>query len=242
MARVSRRMLDPRRSAFIPRHRSMGTSNRGPVTFAGLGLMAVVGAGILAYYNFEKEKQTKTLAKNVKTVGKAALGGPWVLVDSEGVPRTDASYRDKFSLLYFGFTYCPDICPSELVKVGKIMDALAAKGSSVVRPIFISVDPRRDTVGQLQHYAQDFHKDMVYLTGTPDQIAAAARAYRVYFSKADENENDDEDYLVDHSIVLYLVSPEGEFLDFFTQRMDVKQIVERIQSHASASNYEQQRK
>jgi len=208
---------------------------RGPVSFFGLGLMVITAAGILGFYNIEKEKKTKTLAKNVKTTGKAALGGPWVLVDQDGIPRTDASYRGKFTLLYFGFTFCPDICPSELVKVGNIMKALDKQtGSNKVDlvPLFISVDPSRDTLGQIRHYRQDFHPSMVYLTGTKDQVAKAARSYRVYFSKANENENDEEDYLVDHSIVLYLVSPDGEFLDFFTQRTDVKDVVKRIQEHA----------
>ncbi len=76
------------------------------------------------YYDLEKEKKIKALSQTVKTVGKAALGGPWVLVDMNGVPRTDASYQGQFTLLYFGFTYCPDICPSELVKVGKIVSEL----------------------------------------------------------------------------------------------------------------------
>ena len=119
--------------------------NRGPVTFLSLGLMvsrnenlnymihyiivvlviqAAVGGLIIFYYDLEKEKKIKQVAKEVKTVGKAALGGPWVLVDQDGVPKTDASYKGKFCLIYFGFTYCPDICPSELVKVGNILKAL----------------------------------------------------------------------------------------------------------------------
>jgi protein SCO1/2 len=88
--------------------------------------MMITAGGIVANYNIEKERKTKTLARNVKTTGKAALGGPWVLVDQDGVPRTDASYRGKFTLLYFGFTFCPDICPSELVKVGHIMKEIGA--------------------------------------------------------------------------------------------------------------------
>lgn len=99
-------------------------ADRGPISFVSLGLMVVVGAGVVTYFNHEKEKKTKAVSGNVQSVGKPALGGPWVLVDHNGVPRTDASYLGKFTLLYFGFTYCPDICPSELVKVGKIMNAL----------------------------------------------------------------------------------------------------------------------
>jgi protein SCO1/2 len=160
-----------------------GSNQRGPVTFVSLAITALVGGALVVYYNVEKEEKLQKVAKNVVSVGKPALGGPWVLVDQDGVPRTDASFRGRFTLLYFGFTFCPDICPSELVKVAKIMNALEKKNCSVVQPLFISVDPSRDTIGQLKHYSQDFHKDFTYLTGTKDQVAAAARAYRVYFSK-----------------------------------------------------------
>lgn len=177
------------------------------------------------------------VAREVTSVGKPALGGvPWVLVDQDGNLKTDSAYKGKFSLLYFGFTYCPDICPSELVKIGEILKLLEKEGIAELKPLFISVDPRRDTVGQMKHYGQDFHKDFEYLTGTEEQLKAVTKAYRVYFSKANENVDDDEDYLVDHSIVLYLVSPEGEFLDFFTQRMNVKEIVARITTHAKKTS------
>ncbi len=107
-------------SAFTP-----GTSNsRGPITAYSLALFIVACGGVYAYYEVEKEKKIEKVTSESKSVGKPALGGPWVLVDMQGVPRTDASYRGQFTLLYFGFTYCPDICPSELVKVGKVMNEL----------------------------------------------------------------------------------------------------------------------
>ncbi|CAM9316691.1 unnamed protein product, partial [Phaeothamnion confervicola] len=153
-----------------------------------------------------------------KSFGKPALGGPWSLVDMHGAPRTDRDYRGRFTLLYFGFTHCPDICPSELVKVGNVIEELDKRlGPGVVKPVFISVDPERDSLQQLRHYAQDFHPSIDYLTGTKEQVARAAKAYRVYFSKADDHD-EGEDYLVDHSIVLYLNGPDNDFLDFLTQR------------------------
>lgn len=101
-----------------------GSTYRGPITFASLAFAAVAGAGVITYYELEKEKKVLRVASEIVTTGKPALGGPWVLIDQNGVPRTDASYKGDFALLYFGFTYCPDICPSELVKVGKIIDGL----------------------------------------------------------------------------------------------------------------------
>ena len=203
---------------------------RGPMTYLSLGLFTVVGGGLLFYYQLEKEKITQKVASDITTSGKASLGGTWTLVDQDGVPRTDDSYKGSFQLLYFGFTYCPDICPNELVKVGKIVDE-AAKHNIKVKPIFISVDPARDTVRQLKEYSKDFHPSMVYLTGTRDQIAKATRAYRVYFSKVDEHADNNEDYLVDHSIVMYFLSPSGEFLDFFTQKMIISDIIDKIKAY-----------
>lgn len=179
---------------------------KGPITFYTLGFTLITAVGIVAMYNIEKENKTKALAKNITTTGKPALGGPWVLVDQDGIPRSDASYFGQFTLLYFGFTYCPDICPSELVKIGEIMKAIGnydqqhftsnfyySLSSSIIplekskdirlKPLLISVDPSRDTVRQLKYYSQDFHPSIAYLTGTKDQVAVAAKAYRVYFSK-----------------------------------------------------------
>jgi protein SCO1 len=99
-------------------------TTRGPVTFASLVFLGIAGGAISIYYNTKKEEKMKEVTKNVVTVGKPSLGGPWALIDHNGVPRTDASFRGKFTLLYFGFTHCPDLCPSELVKVGKILNAL----------------------------------------------------------------------------------------------------------------------
>ncbi len=125
------------------------------MTWASLGLMTLTGAGLMYYYQVEKERKEQAALGKVTTYGKPALGGPWTLVDFTGRPVTDADFRGEFLLLYFGFTHCPDICPSELVKVGKILDLLdKERGLPMVRPVFISVDPDRDNVGQLRHYAQ----------------------------------------------------------------------------------------
>lgn len=115
-----RRLFNP----IAVRKFSESSKTSGPVSYASLGLTALALGGVVLYYNIEKDSKIKEVSKNVKTVGKPAIGGPWVLVDSEGVPKTDASFLGKFTLLYFGFTHCPDICPSELVKVGKVIDSL----------------------------------------------------------------------------------------------------------------------
>ena len=117
-----------------------------------------------------------------------------MLVNQDGETVTDAHYNKGYSLLYFGFTYCPDICPNELVKIGKIVDDLNKRHkidtsttdgmqNTVLKPVFISVDPPRDTIGQMKHYAKDFHSSIDWLTGTTEQIATISKAFRVYFSK-----------------------------------------------------------
>jgi len=150
--------------------------------------------------------------------GKPAIGGTWSLIDMDGRLVTEKTYQGKFTLLYFGFARCPDICPSEMVKVGSIMDKLHADYPALakkIQPVFVTVDPARDSIETLQEYAKDFHPDYVFLTGTPEQIQKMAKKYRVYVSKADETE--DGDYLVDHSIVLYFHDEQGVMVDFFTQ-------------------------
>ena len=100
---------------------------KGPVTFWSLAFTAITGVGLVGMFYAEKDRKEKARAKNIRSVGKPALGGPWVLVDQDGHPRTDASYDGKFRLLYFGFTYCPDICPSELVKIGNIVKSVGKR-------------------------------------------------------------------------------------------------------------------
>jgi len=207
---------------------------RGPITWASLALVGVVAGGSLWYYQKEKNAIIeKARQRNSRTIGKPLLGGPWTLVDHTGRIITDATLREDghtHALLYFGFTYCPDICPAELIKMKEIIDKLDEdpEVGPVVRPVFISVDPPRDGVAQVAHYIKDFHPRTLGLTGTPEQVTDACKAYRVYHSVADQNHEDEEDYLVDHSIVMYLIGPDGMFIDFYTQMTEPEEAVQRI--------------
>lgn len=205
-----------------------------PITWSILGIVIGVGGLAFGYYIREKEAvKERVIQSGTKTIGKPLLGGPFTLVDHHGKTVTDKTLfpegNRRFGMLYFGFTHCPDICPSEMVKMTKVIDALDAKGAPFtdrVLPVFISVDPKRDGVAQLAHYVKDFHPRTIGLTGTPNQVAKACKAYRVYHSPQ-KTVNEDEDYLVDHSIVIYLLAPDGEFLDFFTQLAEADEIAER---------------
>jgi protein SCO1/2 len=147
--------------------------------------------------------------------GTASIGGPFTLVNQDGKTVTEADFKGKYQLIYFGYTYCPDVCPTTLTAMSDAITALGAKGDKVT-PIFITIDPARDTVEQLKMYVGYFGPRMVGLTGTPEQIAAAAKAYRVYYAKVPEPGNPEGDaYSMDHSSIVYFMSPDGLFLSNF---------------------------
>jgi protein SCO1 len=168
--------------------------------------------------------------------GKPAIGGPWSLVDLEGNLVTNTNFEGKWILLYFGFARCPDICPSEMMKVGRVMDTLKKDHPNIANntvPVFVSIDPARDSLKALKEYAKDFHPDYIFLTGTPQQVKQMAKSYRVYYSKADESV--DGDYLVDHSIVIYFHDTTGDLADCFTQSMRPSDVVEKIVERYNAA-------
>ncbi|WP_270934498.1 SCO family protein [Falsiroseomonas oryzae] len=140
------------------------------------------------------------------------LGGPFTLTDHTGRRVTEADFAGRFLLVYFGFTYCPDVCPTELGTIAAAVDALDGQADRVV-PVFITVDPERDTQEAMADYVSRFHPRMVGLTGTEQQVAAAARAYRVFYAKVQRT--DATDYLVDHSSFVYLVGPDGRVRALF---------------------------
>ena len=158
----------------------------------------------------------------------AAIGGPFELVDHTGRPVTEADYADHYLLVYFGYAYCPDVCPTELLVVGQAMDELGALGARV-QPLFITVDPARDTVEALAEYVPSFHPRLVGLTGTAEQTRAAARAYRVYYRLGELDE--DGAYLVDHTSYTYLIDPDGEYVTHFAFGQGPEKMAEIIRKH-----------
>lgn len=196
----------------------------GPVTWGSLLLLLITGAGLVYYFDTEKRRRLKDVTKD-RSVGKAAIGGPFELVDQDGKKVTQADFVGGWNLIYFGFTYCPDICPQELEKMAKAIDAIEKKAKVTVRPIFISVDPERDTPEQVRQYVTEFHPRLVGLTGSPHAVQEVARSYRVYYMKTEEEGND---YLVDHSIIMYLMDPNMGFVKFFGKNNDVDQLSEGI--------------
>jgi protein SCO1/2 len=138
------------------------------------------------------------------------VGGPFSLIDGDGKPVTEQTWRGKYMLVYFGYTFCPDVCPTTLTAVSHALDKLGSK-SDRIQPLFITVDPKRDTPAVVKQYAAAFGPRIVGLTGSPEQVAAAAKAYRVYFAEHRTGPGPD-DYSMDHSSVLYLMGPDGRFI------------------------------
>lgn len=138
------------------------------------------------------------------------VGGPFSLIDGDGKPVTDQTWRGKYMLVYFGYTYCPDVCPTTLTNVATALDKLGPKADRL-QPLFITVDPKRDTPAVVKQYAAAFGPRVIGLTGTPEQIAAAAKAYRVYYAEHRTGPGAN-DYSMDHSSVLYLMGPDGRFI------------------------------
>lgn len=145
--------------------------------------------------------------------GQALIGGPFELVDEDGATRTEEILLGEISLVYFGFTHCPDICPTELANLVAAKDLMAEDGLTP-QILFISVDPERDTPEVLKGYVDYFDPAIIGLTGAPAQVAAAARGYRVWFNKAPDPDYP-EDYTVDHTTLVYAMGPQGQYLTHF---------------------------
>ena len=154
--------------------------------------------------------------------GGAAIGGPFELVDHKARSVTEKDVIVEPSLIYFGYTFCPDVCPFDTVRNAEAIDLLAEQGISAT-PVFISIDPERDTPEALDLYVENIHPKMVGLTGTDEQVKAASKAYRTYYKR---HNDDPEYYIVDHSTQTYLMLPEHGFVEFFNRNVSAEQIAE----------------
>ncbi|HLB98036.1 MAG TPA: SCO family protein [Acetobacteraceae bacterium] len=179
--------------------RPPGKPASGPPAYAVIGLLVsllLLGTGAFLWLN--------------GNAGGPVVGGPFTLVSGDGHTVTDRDFRGKYLLVYFGYTYCPDVCPTTL---NAVADALDKLGSSADRlqPLFITVDPRRDTPQVIKQYTADFSPRLLGLTGTPAEIAAVAKEYHVYYAE-DRTGPGPNDYSMDHSSILYLMGPDGHFI------------------------------
>jgi len=169
-------------------------------------------------------------AAPVRMSGQADIGGPFTLVDQTGRTVTEATFEGRPLLIYFGFTYCPDICPTSLQVMAAAMDRLSEDERAQFQPLLITVDPERDTPEALASYVESpaFPDNLLGLTGTEEQIRDAARAYRVYYRRV-EDDGTLAEYTMDHSSLIYLMGREGEFVEVFPHQATPDQIASRLQ-------------
>lgn len=170
-------------------------------------------------------------------VAGAAIGGPFTLVNEGGTTVTEQDFAGQYKLIYFGFTYCPAICPTELQKITLALNTLAEEDADMagkIRPVFISVDPERDTPDVLKEYVTLFHPRMTGLTGSPQQVEAAKKSFRVYAAKVQTEEAND--YTVDHSSFIYFMGPDNSLISIYRMEDTAAQIAADIKKHMAAAS------
>jgi len=168
-------------------------------------------------------------AKSARENAKALIGGPFSLTNHHGEKVTEQDFHGKYMLIYFGYTYCPDVCPMELQIMADALDRLAPETLADITPVFISVDPDRDSVEVLAQYAPAFHPQMIGLTGSKEQIAAVKKAYRVYSAKEKpEADAEADSYLVSHTSYTYLMDRNGDYVTHFRSQTDPEAMAARL--------------
>lgn len=197
---------------------------------ARAAMLAAIGVGALALGVLPAQH---AMANEEIAVDRTAQGA-FALVDHTGRHVTDRDFRGRFMLVFFGYTSCPDVCPTDLQVIGAAVSALGEAGERV-QPIFVTLDPERDTADMLAGYVSHFHPRFVGLTGTPEQVALAAQTYGVVYVKAMRSGgspgSENIRYLIDHSTYIYLLGPDGRFLAAFPHGIDPKQLAAKISKH-----------
>ena len=194
------------------------------------GGIGVAAAGWLLWAK-EVEEPTAAALMDAVMWNKEPIGGAFALIDHNGDRRTDADFRGKLLLIYFGFTYCTDVCPTDLQAIATAVDKLGASGEAV-QPIFITIDPEKDTPEQLKSHLALFHPRLIGLTGDAKQIKQVARTYKVYYAKTVPARK--ADYVIDHTGFIFLVGANGQYLGFFPPGTSADRMVEVIRPQLSA--------
>jgi protein SCO1 len=193
--------------------------------YASLAATAVAAfLGASTWYVFFNRPDDAFAQCRQGQVAGGDIGGPFTLVNTAGQTVTDADVLSKPSLVYFGYTFCPDVCPFDMARNVEAVDILADRGLEVT-PVFISIDPARDTPEALADYAANMHPKLIALTGTDDQVKTASQAYKTFYRK---QPSEDEFYLMDHSTFTYLMLPGTGFVDFFRREITSEQMAEGV--------------
>jgi protein SCO1/2 len=171
--------------------------------------------------------ETRSAGTGTGTVQAAAIGGPFNLIDQDGQPFSDRDLKGKSFLVFFGFTHCPDVCPTTLFEISEIMRMLGPEADRTAA-LFISVDPERDTPEAMKDYLSSFDPHLRGLTGDAPSLAAVAKAYRVYYKKVPL---EDGDYTMDHTAIVYLMDKEGRFVSPFSMKRTAEVAAAELRKH-----------
>lgn len=190
-------------------------------------LVAIGLAGVAFAVHQSRQQPAASLTQATAEPGKSAIGGELALTGTDGKPFDTAALKGKLRLVFFGYTFCPDACPTDLLRAGQVLDALG-KDADKLAYVFVSVDPARDTPARIKEFLQDFDPRIIGLTGTEEQVKAAMEKYRVFARKHDET--DKQYYLVDHAVLLYFLDGDAEFLRVFRPAETADDLVKAIRA------------
>ena len=199
------------------------------ITRTGLALLLVCGllvGGLAAVATVPQVRNSLFPDGQVRVIGQALVGGRFTLTDHTGKRVSDRDFRGKHMLIFFGFTNCPEICPTALQVAAAALDKLGPKADRIV-PIFITVDPERDTPQRMAEYVASFSPRLIGLTGTPEEIETVEKAYRVYARKVPDATSA-AGYSMDHSVITYVMGPDGAYKAHFTHSTDADAMAGRL--------------
>ena len=212
---------------------------------ATLLIIGIAFTGVTAYYQWKRDadKYSSDFEKREEGttyIGKSDLGGPFTMTNSKtGKTVTDKDFLGKWIYIYFGFTNCPDICPDEMRKMSNVTLRLQEVLGDVFVPVFVTIDAKRDDAEAVNEYLVDYHPDMLGLYGTKEQVEKMTREFRVYHSVPDIDTFTENDYLIDHSIVQYLMDPHGQFCDYTTKEYNAAEAAAKLKQSIQQWEFEQ---
>lgn len=205
------------------------------ITISVIIVAALVGVGIRYFVDSEQKSVIIGMSGTVKSSGTARIGGKFSMVDHRGRQVTDRDFHGKFMLIFFGYTFCPDVCPTELQTMSEVLDSLGGAAEKI-QPVFATIDPERDTAAVLADYLSNFHARFIGLTGTAEQIKDTARTFGVYYSRVksrnapDSDPDRDKEYLMNHSSYIFLMDGNGKFRAAFRAGIAHDGMVRRIRA------------
>lgn len=211
---------------MIPLSRKLQTDEPAMNKRLVLLVAAVFAVGTLLAFTALQLSGRNTGPTMTQVSGNPLIGGPFQLIDHTGKRVTEKDFEGGYMLVFFGYTFCPDVCPATLQVMTAALEQLGERADKVT-PIFITVDPERDTVEQMASYVANFHERFVGLTGSHEEIGAAAKAYRIYYAKAKDDTSSSE-YLMDHSGIVYLMNPKGEYATHFSHQTSPEKMAQGI--------------